>query len=186
MTTKCSESQKNRGYIVVLKIVLKKWKKVLTFVDRGGIIILAPLIQRSANSKRVAKQKSFEKNLKKVVDKSKTAWYNKQAVAEKDNSKEPWELKIEQYTDPENSKNKGEGIRPWVREEFRTKPSKTGKIKQLELILTGQTINKRVWSWLRMNAGGVLNTCKSSEANQRKFSDGIRFDWAADGWVTRG
>lgn len=48
-------------------------KKVLTFVDRGGIIILAPLIQRSANSKRVAKQKSFEKNLKKVVDKSKTA-----------------------------------------------------------------------------------------------------------------
>ena len=102
--------------------------------------------------------------MKKVVDKSETAWYTKQAVAEKDNSTEPWELKIEQYTDPENSKNKGEGIRPWVREEFRTKPSKTGKIKQPELILTGQTINKRVWSWLRMNAGGVPNTCKSSEA----------------------
>ena len=24
--------------------------------------------------------------------------------------------------------------------------------------------NLRVWSWLRMNAGGVLNTCKSNEA----------------------
>ena len=24
--------------------------------------------------------------------------------------------------------------------------------------------NMRVWSWLRMNAGGVLNTCKSNEA----------------------
>ena len=25
--------------------------------------------------------------------------------------------------------------------------------------------NMRVWSWLRMNAGGVLNTCKSNEAD---------------------
>ena len=29
-------------------------------------------------------------------------------------------------------------------------------------------IHKRVRSWLRMNAGGVPNTCKSSEV---KFSD---------------
>ena len=27
-----------------------------------------------------------------------------------------------------------------------------------------QLFNMRVWSWLRMNAGGVLNTCKSNEA----------------------
>ena len=26
-----------------------------------------------------------------------------------------------------------------------------------------QTLYQRVWSWLRMNAGGVLNTCKSNE-----------------------
>ena len=32
-----------------------------------------------------------------------------------------------------------------------------------------------------MNAGGVLNTCKSSEAVLRKFSDGIKIDLAADG-----
>ena len=30
----------------------------------------------------------------------------------------------------------------------------------------------RVRSWLRMNAGGVLNTCKSNEELLLKFSDG--------------
>ena len=44
----------------------------------------------------------------------------------------------------------------------------------------------RVWSWLRMNAGGVLNTCKSSEALKFDSSDEDFCDWAADGWVTRG
>jgi hypothetical protein len=32
-----------------------------------------------------------------------------------------------------------------------------------------------------MNAGGVLNTCKSSEAILRKPSGGIKIDLAADG-----
>ena len=39
----------------------------------------------------------------------------------------------------------------------------------------------RVWSWLRTNAGGVPNTCKSSE-HLRACSQML----AADGWVTRG
>jgi hypothetical protein len=26
-----------------------------------------------------------------------------------------------------------------------------------------EKISRRVWSWLRMNAGGMLNTCKSYE-----------------------
>ena len=34
-------------------------------------------------------------------------------------------------------------------------------------------LNMRVRSWLRMNAGGVPNTCKSNGVMQRKFSDGI-------------
>ena len=33
------------------------------------------------------------------------------------------------------------------------------------------TFNMRVRSWLRMNAGGVLNTCKSNEFTFLKFSD---------------
>ena len=37
------------------------------------------------------------------------------------------------------------------------------------VILTEQTLLTRVWSWLRMNAGGVLNTCKSNEALKTDF-----------------
>ena len=33
------------------------------------------------------------------------------------------------------------------------------------------TFNMRVRSWLRMNAGGVLNTCKSNENLMTEFSD---------------
>lgn len=39
----------------------------------------------------------------------------------------------------------------------------------------------RVRSWLRMNAGGVLNTCKSNEVLRRKFSDGRCSYLVADG-----
>ena len=46
--------------------------------------------------------------------------------------------------------------------------------------------NMRVWSWLRMNAGGVLNTCKSNEALSNKSSEELDCDLVADGWVTRG
>ena len=49
-----------------------------------------------------------------------------------------------------------------------------------------QTFLTRVWSWLRMNAGGVLNTCKSNEALKIDSSDDFFCDLVADGWVTRG
>jgi len=40
------------------------------------------------------------------------------------------------------------------------------------------TILSRVWSWLRMNAGGVHNTFKSN-------GEALRGGSVADGWVTR-
>ena len=47
----------------------------------------------------------------------------------------------------------------------------------------------RVWSWLRMNAGGVPNTCKSYALAQLidGACTGLTMDhqWVADGWVTR-
>ena len=51
-----------------------------------------------------------------------------------------------------------------------------------------QLFNMRVWSWLRMNAGGVLNTCKSNEA-YTKDSFGMTNIWLSGGrvsnaWVT--
>ena len=45
--------------------------------------------------------------------------------------------------------------------------------------------HERVWSWLRMNAGGVHNTFKSNEAPGRNPSGGRPDDLVADGWVTR-
>ena len=49
-------------------------------------------------------------------------------------------------------------------------------------------INMRVWSWLRMNAGGVLNTCKSNEA-LKSIPSGWSLRWLSGGrvsnaWVT--
>ena len=43
--------------------------------------------------------------------------------------------------------------------------------------------NMRVWSWLRMNAGGVPNTCKSNGVKRNFRMD---LNLVADGWVTRG
>ena len=36
-------------------------------------------------------------------------------------------------------------------------------ISQFRLVRIQTSFNMRVRSWLRMNAGGVLNTCKSNE-----------------------
>ena len=146
----------------------KNWKRLLTFQERGGIIILAPLIQQPHNLKIEIKSR---KKLKKVVDKSKTAWYTIQAVAEKGNNKKHlnnWRLNNTQTLKIQRTKARKTAVSS---REFRTKPSKTGKIKaRVNQARTNH--NKRVWSWLRMNAGGVLNTCKSSGGLKRKFSDG--------------
>ena len=48
----------------------------------------------------------------------------------------------------------------------------------------------RVWSWLRMNAGGMPKTCKSNEVVLWSWSACTKTDQVrhlvADGWVTRG
>ena len=47
----------------------------------------------------------------------------------------------------------------------------------------------RVWSWLRMNAGGMPKTCKSNEVVQWRWSACTKSDLGchlvAKGWVTR-
>ena len=65
----------------------------------------------------------------------------------------------------------------------------TSEIREAELLKLGSRkwdqafINMRVWSWLRMNAGGVPNTCKS---NGVKGNFRMDLNLVADGWVTRG
>ena len=98
-------------------------------------------------------------------------WYYKWAVAD-NNSSEHWKLNSEK---PWKMKVK----LTWVRNHetlsvnsFKEqKPLKNSKFrfvwmneKIAKFNLTEINYNMRVWSWLRMNAGGVLNTCKSNEA----------------------
>ena len=46
--------------------------------------------------------------------------------------------------------------------------------KMLEITLNINTINMRVWSWLRINAGGAHKTCKS---NGSRYKIDWRFIW---------
>ena len=73
--------------------------------------------------------------MKKVVDKRREMRYNKQAVAEREQRNGPWELKIEQYTDPEiPERETGEGN--GLEGNSERNQVKKEKIKQLELVLT--------------------------------------------------
>ena len=57
--------------------------------------------------------------------------------------------------------------------------------KQLNSLLSkkNKLLNWRVWSWLRLNAGGRLNTCKSNGSSRKACFSGWR---VADGWVIPG
>ena len=99
--------------------------------------------------------KKIWKKFKKVVDKWKTLCYHKQAVAESDTKST---LITEQHD------------QPWTILRISSEEQKPSKVW---IFLNSQQacenpgnkhFNMRVWSWLRMNAGGVLNTCKSNEA----------------------
>ena len=59
------------------------------------------------------------------------------------------------------------------------------RIKILNVSEETLNFNMRVWSWLRMNAGGVPNTCKSNGTIWRWFRSDP-YSLVADGWVTRG
>ena len=59
------------------------------------------------------------------------------------------------------------------------------RIKIINVSEETSNFNMRVWSWLRMNAGGVPNTCKSNGTILRCFRTDL-YSLVADGWVTRG
>ena len=83
-------------------------------------------------------------------------------------------------TDPEKSKCKQEDLKidKKKNEEYTSSPvnnekyinnwrvvrkrKQTNRIKLHESVIWIEVYLRRVWSWLRMNAGGVLNTCKSN------------------------
>ena len=116
--------------------------------------------------------------MKKVVDKRKNLWYPIR-VADEDNEQErkrlsdsePWQMNSNATLKiPDQESGSAD-----LKEFQRTKPkdskpeNKTGKpdIWQEGFLKSFRLFNMRVWSWLRMNAGGVPNTCKSNGLNMK-------------------
>ena len=54
------------------------------------------------------------------------------------------------------------------------------KKRQLQAVTIKELIKWRVWSWLRINAGGVPNTCKSIDRSPACWTE-----IEANGWVIR-
>ena len=63
----------------------------------------------------------------------------------------------------------------WVRDRLNERSRQRNVLRIVRQVLW------RVWSWLRTNAGGMPNTCKSSG-----LMGACSLILAADGWVTRG
>ena len=160
-----------------------KWLKGLPWKGSRSLVAargFKSLLLRSTENE----VKKLRKKLKKVVDKRKKLCYSKRAVASTTTKN------LENWTVCKTLKIliKWPLVigHEWEHSEQNLKtPVERFKTSQAKF-WTGINLNMRVWSWLRMNAGGVPNTCKSNEAIEMKFSDEFEIDWVADGWVTRG
>ena len=171
-------SLENMSVKSVEKFFEKIWKKVLTKVRVSDIIVK---LSRKSGSDHGAKSESkkFWKKFKKGIDKGEAMWYNRQALARERSKLDNWttedrstkqickcEYKICQNQREHNSKkvkkariNSSNRIWPWKRKIYNC---------------------LRVWSWLRMNAGGVHNTFKS---NGEPFG-GISGGRVSNAWAT--
>ena len=118
--------------------------------------------------------KIFQKTFEKPLDKRKEMWYNSQAVRETASERSSHRsLTIEQQEIKVQAKLVIENLeislkkKSWIYHGFKTySKSKKSQTSSTNKVLTGNGLNticSRVWSWLRMNAGGVHNTFKSNE-----------------------
>ena len=140
------------------------WKKYLLFVLRSSKLIEH---QKSAWQNEIKQCQNFEKKIKKVVDKTNSNCYTKQAVRQanaSENSTEHLENYIVQRT-----KNKPVILRQgcWKVPKLKNEITQRIWVSVQSKWANGsertcQRLNSRVWSWLRTNAGGVPNTCKSN------------------------
>ena len=72
-------------------------------------------------------------------------------------------------------------------ERFKDKPDKLAGENNQDCFCNQrllQTFNMRVWSWLRMNAGGVLNTCKSNGLLMKPSDLKVSGGRVSNAWVT--
>ena len=59
-----------------------------------------------------------------------------------------------------------------------------GYLASSKLVLRSKHLNMRVWSWLRMNAGGVLNTCKSNGLYMKPSDCKVSGGRVSNAWIT--
>ena len=107
-----------------------------------------------------------EKKCKKGIDKEGKEWYTRKAA---------------DWAGLGHWKLNNNKIRQEVYEkELLSNPKRTRKReKEIRMNLRNDKL-WRVWSWLRINAGGVHNTFKSNGERQLRLRQSV-----ADGWVTR-
>ena len=166
---------------------------MLTNHKRCGNI--TKLIQMSEKLKQL---KQFEKtSLKTFLKKCLTKSWECDKITKSLREQQKRTLIIKQWNNPENSMNFHsknwqrcqalETVKNCEKSQYGTNLCFLGNKKpEVSSEKGNKHFNMRVWSWLRMNAGGVLNTCKSNEAPWNASSDKWIGDLVADGWVTRG
>ena len=172
----------------------KSWKKVLTNQNSSGKILLVAAETETTTQRIKTTEKTFSKKVKKVVDKHWKMWYPIKVAAETEKQQNNWTLITKQYIPTPK-------ILTWI---FGTKPKQkvnngrisqdvysTGSKEEMNLLenkfsrsidFSSKNLNSRVWSWLRMNAGGVLNTCKSNEVEI--FGSKLSGGRVSNAWVT--
>ena len=123
-------------------------------------------------------------------------WYTSKADCEKRLKVKQRTLIIKQWNVLENSKKFSWEIRknqPFAKlflKRLRNNQVKNGQLFK-PVVLRESKLFMRVWSWLRMNAGGVLNTCKSNEALvvdwracSKRFNLWLSGGRVSNAWVT--
>ena len=141
------------------------WKKVLTLFRQCSIIIKLSQNGRYRPKGKKELKKTWKK-FKKVLDKPGGKWYNKQVAAKKAT------VILENWTTRDEVQSIKNATCERSRNSLNENTTQT-KVKKLRARLEGirrlehpegcfNTMISRVWSWLRMNAGGVHNTFKSN------------------------
>ena len=140
------------------KVFWKRWKKRLTNAKRCDIII-KPLNGRA--TKRAAGKRDGPWKL----NNERTLLIASKSLQKRlrENSS-PKEIGRKNGNEPEN-----------ILSGFRTR-------KRHEICCGRFRIFQRVWSWLRMNAGGVLNTCKSN--GRRELAPEVSGGRVSNVWAT--
>ena len=143
-----------------LGLTLTKWRDILMFVWKW----------------QTNYPKKYLRKSKKSVDFSNAGWYDIKVVT--------WGQQAHWKLNKDTPRMWGSSRKTW----WTTNNSAADKLgkKQASKEMSQQDLWNffmRVWSWLRTNAGGVPNTCKS---NEPRLSACTWSRWVANGWVTRG